>query len=59
MIALKDKYGRTLLELEEDQFPLKIPIETSLGEYKIYLNYKFIETEGQKERKVSSINVSK
>lgn len=56
MIALKDKHGNTLLELDEHQFPLQIPLEQVFGTYKIFLNFSKNE-EG--ERIVKSINVAK
>lgn len=56
MIALKDKNGKTLLELDEHQFPLQIPAEQNFGTYRIFLNYTKNE---DGEKIVKSINVAK
>lgn len=56
MIALKDKHGKTLLELDEHQFPLQIPVDYNFGVYKIFLNYTKNE---QGELIVKSVNVAK
>ena len=56
MIALKDKNGVTIMELDEHQFPLQIPLEATSSTYKIFLNYT---KNDEGERIVKSVNVAK
>ena len=58
MIAIKDCYGHTLLEIDEKRFPLQMPVLTIRGEkeYAIHLNYAKDE-ENKPTDKIKSVNM--